>query len=72
MRALKAIETLIDMCNFTDTHYTTCGCTVSQQTGLCGYQDEDFAECQRLTEFEEATAHDGECGRDECENRRWV
>lgn len=36
------------MCNYEETTYS-CGCTSSERTELCGYHDEDFAECMNWT-----------------------
>jgi len=36
------------MCNYKETTFS-CGCTASERTQLCGYHDEDFAECMNWT-----------------------
>jgi hypothetical protein len=54
------------MCNYTNTHFEVCGCTLSTQTEMCGYQDDDFSECMRWTIIKELEPRNESCGRSAC------
>jgi len=57
------------MCNYSNTHYTQCGCTVSEQTERCGYHDDDFSACMKYTDIKDLEPRNGRCGRATCKHR---
>ncbi|KAL7272457.1 hypothetical protein RUND412_004745 [Rhizina undulata] len=54
------------MCNFKNTIYT-CGCTVEENTSLCGYHD-DVNECMNNTTAIDVKARTS-CGKNECRGK---